>query len=711
MEQMYCKGCGIKMNLKKTKNVIFIFFLSLLTLCLFDTGIVKASTLPAKYSMDLDFNANTKTLTGSEEVTIKNSTGTSLKDIVFHLYPDSYNKKETMPSQVGIIGTKDLTEAQKGDIYINKVLVNEKNVKFTQDDQILKISLDEAFKRNGNIKIFISFKLKLPMGTSRLGYMDNDYSLTNWYPILSMYDNKENKWDENTFNVVGESNYSDIADYNVNLKVPKDYVVASTGEENEKSSDENSKIMNLNANNVRDFVIIMSPNYKVLSKEIDRIKVNIYYLTKEDDNDNSTAQDVLDSAVSAVQFFSQQFGKYPYDELDLMESHLSGGAMEYPQIIQMPIYPEKILSSKSNDQYISGLYENSFISQAAVHEVGHQWWYVTVGNNEFKEPFLDESLATFSTAYYFEKTEGEYSQNGILNMIPTYSNENMGTLSSQYKFPSIGSGVDKFDDDSNGAGYVLVIYGKGPLLIEDLRKRVGDTVFLDIMQTYFKEYKFKNSSIEGFLSVVEKKAGKNVSDTIKASLNSDNYTAENLKLTDEQIEKLANEQYKNMLKNLEKNNGLILGSLQLRVLNGEKALLVKPSNLTTDEKESLDGIIKTMTLNSNISVKEDKDLTDNDIKNNNIILLGNPWNNKVFDSMKNDLPILVTKHTISCNSFSFKSEDINGAFTIKNPKNDDKLMLVFFWTKDNSFYTDLNLVTNSQFTISIENKQFFSGKF
>lgn len=181
------------MNFKKTRNIILISFLTLLTLCLFKTGIVKASTLPAKYSMDLNFNANTKTLTGSEEVTITNNTGTSLNDIVFHLYPDSYNKKETMPSLVGIPGIEDLTESQKGDIHITKVIVNEKDVKFTQDDQILKISLNEAFGINKNIKISISFKLKLPMGTSRLGYIDNDYSLTNWYPILSMYDNKEKK--------------------------------------------------------------------------------------------------------------------------------------------------------------------------------------------------------------------------------------------------------------------------------------------------------------------------------------------------------------------------------------------------------------------------------------------------------------------------------------------------------------------------------------
>ncbi|AKN30187.1 aminopeptidase [Clostridium carboxidivorans P7] len=700
------------MNLKKVKNVIFTFFLSLFTVCLINSGIVKASALPAKYNMDLDFNANTKTVTGSEEVNIKNSTSTDLKNIVFHLYPDSYNKKETMPSQVGISSTQNLTEAQKGDISISKVLVNDKQVNFTQDNQVLKLSLDNNFKSNEDMKVYIEFKLKLPMSTSRLGYIDNDVSLTNWYPILSMYNEKENKWDENTFNVVGESNYSDVGDYTVNLKVPKNYVVASTGKEAEKSSEKDTKVMNLNASNVRDFIIIMSPNYKVLSKEIDGIKVNSYYISKPGEDDSATAQNVLDSAVGAVKFFSQQFGKYPYDELDLMETHLSGGAMEYPQIIQMPMYAQRIQNSTSASRDDDVSYEDSFISEAAVHEVGHQWWYVTVGNDEFKEPFLDESFTAFSTAYYFEKTSGEYSSNSIIPMIGSYNGANIARIASLYKFPSIASGVDKFDNDSTGAGYNLVIYGKGALLMQDLRKRVGDAAFLNIMQTYFKEYKFKNASIDDFLGVIEKVSGKSVSDAIRASLNSDNYTADNLKLTDDQIQKMADQQKKDRLKNLEKNKGLILGSILLRQLNGEKTILVTPSNLTDDEKKSIDAITKNKIFDSsNISLKQDKDLTDNDISNNNIVLLGNPWKNKAFDSMKNSLPVTINKDGISSSAFSFKGENINGAFTVKNPKNANKLIFVLFWTKDNSIYTDLDWYTGSQFTISIDNKQFFKGSF
>jgi hypothetical protein len=168
--------------------------------------------------MDLKFDVSTKTLAGKEDVTIKNISGKDLKNLVFHLYADSYNKKETMPA-FSYRGKDTLTEAQKGDITITKVTINSKEIKFTQDDQLLKMNLDNPSKNDEELKVSIEFKLKMPTGTNRLGYMNEVYSLTNWYPILCMYDPNEDKWDENAFNVIGESNYSDVSDYNVNLKV------------------------------------------------------------------------------------------------------------------------------------------------------------------------------------------------------------------------------------------------------------------------------------------------------------------------------------------------------------------------------------------------------------------------------------------------------------------------------------------------------------
>ena len=40
------------------------------------------------------------------------------------------------------------------------------------------------------------------------------------------------------------------------------------------------------------------------------------------------------------------------------------------------------------------------------HELAHQWWYGVVGNNQVKEPWLDEGLTTFSELLYMHDQVG-----------------------------------------------------------------------------------------------------------------------------------------------------------------------------------------------------------------------------------------------------------------------------------------------------------------
>lgn len=694
---------------RKDKTVVTAFFISLILICFFNVESAWAQTLPSKYNIDIKFDVASKTLVGKEDVIIKNESGKELKSLVFHLYADSYNKKETMPL-FSFNGRDELTEEQKGDITITKVTVNSKEAKFTQDNQLLKMSLDDILRNDAELNVSIEFKLKMPQGSNRLGYIQDVYSFTNWYPILSMYDANEDKWDENSFNPIGESNYSDTSDYNVNLNVPKSFVVASTGNEISENLDNDTKTVKLYAANVRDFVFIMSPYFKVLSKDLDGIKINSYYISRDDKSDSmASAQKILDTTVNAVKFFSDKFGKYPYNNLDMVETYLSGGAMEYPELVQMPKYYEPVNNSDDYDENMGFVYERSFIYEAAVHEVGHQWWYVTVGDNEFKESFLDESITAFSTAYYFEKTEGEYSSNSVAASLRRNISFNRMSKDNSNP-PSINSSVDKF---KNMGDYDEVIYNKGALLFEDLRKQVGEDKFLNIMQTYFQQYKFKNGSISSFLDIVEKIGGKKVRDSINTSLNSADYNPQNLQLSDEENEKINNEQQKKQIMTAEKQKGLILGSIYLRILNGEKVIVGVPSSLSKDQEDMLLGQIKGHfnSDTSNIIVKQDKDLTEDDMKNNNLILVGNPWNNKALNSISQDLPVSITKIGVFADKFSIKGSDIRGNLIVKNPKNQDKVLLVSIITKDNTAPKYIDIYRPIQFVIFVDGKQNYSGSF
>lgn len=462
------------------------------------------------YNMDITLNTKDKIVKGHEEVSFKNKYSTNLKDLVFHLYPDSYNSAETMPTIGGSI--KKLSKEEIGDIKIDSFKVNGTALSYSEDNQVLKAKLEKELKSGETAKIEIEFTLKVPKGRDRLAYNQEQYSLTNWYPIISIYDDRTNTWDENPFYPVGESNYSDSSDYKVSVTVPKDMVVATTGVKLAKESSKDTDKLTFEASNNRDFVLFMSKDYKVLSMEVDGIRVNSYYMKKE-----TTAKRMLDLACESIKYFSDTFGKYPFPEYDVVETSLQGGAMEYPTVTQMgpysyldPEYSEKTLT---------------FFDEAVVHETAHQWWFSTVGNNEFKEPILDESFTAYSTTLFFEKLYGPYSSKGVK---ATFLASTMRTAAPIYR------STDKFTWQDFGT----VVYRLGPVVLEDLRQKVGQDKFIEIFRAYYDKYKFKNATLEGFLGIVKEKAGVDVSNHIREALVSQNFSNNKMLLNQEELNRI-----------------------------------------------------------------------------------------------------------------------------------------------------------------------------
>ena len=654
------------------------------------------------YNMNITFSEQDKSLKVDETVKFTNPYDTALKDLVFHLYPDSYSSFETMPSPVFRAEGKELPKEQIGDINIEKVLVNSKEVKFTQDNQILKFPLETPLKKNEEIEIKISFTLKIPQGYNRLGYNNDVYYISNWYPILSIYDVKTNKWDENPFYPVGESNYSDIANYDITLNTNKNVVIASTGVVISENVKDDIKTTKIKAENVRDFVFMMSEKFKVISKEVNDIKINSFYITSDnlEKGSKDNAIKMLDIAADSIDFFSKTFGKYPYPEFDIVETYLSGGAMEYPQLIQMPKY-----SHGPDDDTGYSRWEE----EAVVHEAGHQWWYVCVGNNEFMEPFLDESLTVFSTALYYEKKDGKYSQNGVLMKIRS-------SMSMRYPNSSapFNTSVDKYKDFHE---YTETIYRKAPIVFEDLRSQVGEEKFTKIMQTYFNRYLYKNATIEGFLDVVGEVSGEAIKNNIKTAITSKDYNPINLEPTEEQRRLLNIEMLKDELKTREKKVGLTIGSFMLKVINGEDILIVQPSNLSKDENDNVNAFIKSIQENLEqeykvkIKIKKDIDLTDYDKNNNNLLIIGNPENNKYLSEISSKLPIAITLKGIMTDDVILKGDKNSGIFVMKGPQSPDKLSLVIFWQNTSPVYYDFQWDNYSEFIIRTEKGIEIRGKF
>lgn len=656
------------MNKKRSLSIVLAL---LIVLTSFQLNFAIGLDSPTEYNMNLTLDTKSHMIYGEQLVEITNSYNSELKEIVFHLYPNSYLSYETMPIIGGMYFVDKIPEIQeeeKGWIEIEEVHINNNEPKYTTDNQILKIILEKPIKKGEKVKVKIKFKLKIPEGNHRLHHVNEEYSLTNWYPILSIYDEKTNKWDKNPYHPIGESNYSDVSNYNVKLTIPKNMVVASTGNITKEKIENESKTLEISAEKVRDFVIFMSPNYKIKSKEVDGIKISHYYMVDKDFAEEkvieSIADRILNEVAKTVKFMNTTVGKYPYDELKIAETYLAGGAMEYPQVIQMGRYYD--LEDES-EEYAP------FTIEAAVHETMHQWWYVGVGNNEFKEPFLDESLTVFMTAYYFEQEYGKYHENSVAYAVRNYI------------YPSttltLNSSVDEFKDWGN---YGQVIYnGKGPAFFEDLRQRLGEEKFLEILQTYYERYLFKNATIDGLLGVIDEVGGKDIGKAMAEAIEDPNYYPQDIELTQEERMDLYRNMEKRQLKRMVEEKGLIIGSIVLRGLEGEKIVLVKPAYVKKGGPQDTDGFINFFKTNLemeygiDLEVLEEKKLTEED-KKENLVIIGYPKKHSLMKDLSSKLPIRMDLDTIDINGVSIKNENVSGSFIAENPYNPKKLALIIF---------------------------------
>ncbi len=654
-----------------------------------------------EYYIQVDLNDEEKSLTAKQTIIFTNNYEEPLDQLIFHLYADSYNQVETLPSIGGFGANQPLSESQIGDIKITDVQVNQQKVEYTDKEQLLKVNLADPLKTNEKVEINIEFTLKIPEGTHRLGYFQNVISLTNWYPIMSIYDESKKEWDLNPYHPIGESNYSDVANYQLEVTVPEGMEIASTGViKNDQQQIENKeleeKIIKIEADKVRDFVMILSNDFKVVHKEIDGVNINTFYFSEN----KQTAQILLDEVAETVQFMNQTVGKYPYEELDIVETYLGGGAMEYPQLLQMGSFFPIELNYKESSRV-------PFLLEAAVHETIHQWWYVSVGNNEFFEPILDESLTVFSTAYYFEKEYGQYHSNGIISSIRS-------RVYPENTLP-FNSSVEKF---SNWGEYGNVIYGRAPIIFEDLRNKVGEEKLQQILQTYYQRFLFKNAAVQDFLDIVGEVTDLKTKEYISTSIADSNYFPQHLQLTEEEFKIMRREMLKNELKERKVKDQQNLASFLLNVLEENKVYLIKPNVTDDKERANIDQLIETlkMEFEGNMGIEliilDDTRLT-NEILKKNYIVLGNPKNNRIMAEINDSMPMYLTSKGVIFDDIFIKTSSYNGYFVAENPGNDKQQILSIFWNDGEKLPYRFNFMWDNdlQFYLQVKERMEIKGYF
>lgn len=397
--------------------------------------------------------------TATQRINYVNKEQQPLSELYFHLYPNMYQNKNMV--EPAYMKTMYPGGFNKGGIEVYEVSVLGVKLDTEIKDRLLKINLDNPLAPMDSLIITFKYKTSLPNSLGRMGYYNDCYNLTSFYPVAAVYDNG---WQIDDYNYIGDPFFTDMADYHITLTLPENFTVAATGEYT-TTSENGMKSLKIDAYNVREVAVVASPHLKMFEENVDGISVRSYAV------DETYGREALSYAKDSISFYNNTFGKYPYSQISVVGSEYFGGGMEYPNIVLIAgnLYDEE---SKTDLEW------------TVAHEIAHQWWYGVVGSNPIKDPYVDESLTEFSTLIY---TRSKYDENTFNQL------KNQYILSPYAKYKHLVSdgkvhkNTPKF---KSSLELSMLVYIKGSMMYIDMENIMGKEKLCEILKSYYEKYAY-----------------------------------------------------------------------------------------------------------------------------------------------------------------------------------------------------------------------------
>jgi aminopeptidase N len=157
-----------------------------------------------------------------------------------------------------------------------------------------------------------------------------------------------------------------------------------------------------------------------------------------------------------------------------------------------------------------------------VHELAHQWWYGIVGNDEYREAWIDEPLTQYATLEYYRQRYGQEEFDRLYNRYIKLG-VNMFLQSGSGEEKALNRSLDQFPHDE----YYVLIYNKGTMMYKDLHDQLGDEKFDKLLRTLFEKFKYKVVSGEKLIELTSEIAGEDMSEFYRKWLET-NYIGDEL---------------------------------------------------------------------------------------------------------------------------------------------------------------------------------------
>jgi hypothetical protein len=507
----------------------------------------------ADYTIRATLDEAKRAITGAETVTYHNNSPDTLSYLWVQLDQNIYKPNSDarttaiLPSRdawkgnnpetgVKFDSLRNMLEARTFDGGFNITSVKDgsgRPLNYVINRTMMRIDLPQPLKPGAKVAFSVEWhyninESKVLGGRSGYEKFDEDkndlFEIAQWFPRMAAYYDVTG-WQHKQFLGSGEFTL-EFGDYDVQVTVPSDHIVASTGElqnpdavltpaqrdrlkqartaakpvlivtqqeaeAKEKTRAAGTKTWHFRAKNVRDFAFASSRKFIWDAQGFKKDATNVLAMSFYPKEGNPLWEKY---STQSIIHTIDQYNKYSFDYPYPVAISVNGpvGGMEYPMISFNGPRPTK--DKKTGELTYSKRTKYGLIS-VVIHEVGHNYFPMIVNSDERQWTWMDEGLNSFVQYLAEQAWEENYPQSrGEPRVIADY-------MKSRNQVPIMTNSESVLQFGNNA-------YAKPTAALIVLRETVlGRELFDFAFKEYAQRWKFKRPTPSDFFRTMEDASG------------------------------------------------------------------------------------------------------------------------------------------------------------------------------------------------------------
>jgi hypothetical protein len=466
-----------------------------------------------EYRIEASQDDDTDVLTGRARLRYTNNAPEALDRLWFHQYLNAFRPNSAWSTYDARFDNRTFQELGEDDHAFERITrftVDGREVRpvypESPDSTVFYVALPEPLDPGETLEAVVDWTARLATEPRRQGRDGRHYNWAHWYPRVAVYG--ADGWEYRPHIRPGELNGT-FGSYDVTLDLPADQVVGATGvpvqgdpgwadaavEGSEPplylrdhygdaaaaplglldgDPADGRKRIRWRAENVHNFAWSTSPEYSYLGGRWQGKPIHILW---QPSSERWDARRVLGQQIVALDWIAELFGEYAWPQLTVTD-RIEGGATEFPM-----------------------LYMTS--GGAVVHETMHMVAHGILANNEWREGWLDEGMASFLTSWLQVERGAdpqrvwERTRAGIARLDAAGESEPVGLPGAEF---------------SSYRMYSAMTYSKGSLVLRMLRDELGEDVFRRALREYYERFRFRQVTAHDFQAIMEAVSGRDLDD-------------------------------------------------------------------------------------------------------------------------------------------------------------------------------------------------------